>query len=141
MPDGVLYPALAAAVEYLITKVAFEQTRGLQPAERTTADILTLHLPSVKVKVSMLKLERRRGGKKVIDDRPHDLRDHGDLVAVLGDGDDLGVSELLHLGLGPPLHLDDVELEPRPRPDTAAGVTLVHVLHQDRRAAVVDVQT
>ena len=88
----------------------------------------------------MLKLERR-GGKKVIDDRPHDLRDHGDLVAVLGDGDDLGVPELLHLGLGPPLHLDDVELEPGPRPDTAAGVTLVHVLHQDRRAAVVDVQT
>ena len=140
MPDGVLYPALAAAVEYLITKVAFEQTRGLQPAERTTADILTLHLPSVKVKVSINVKVRK---KKVIDDRPHDLRDHGDLVAVLGDGDDLGVPELLHLGLGPPLHLDDVELEPgpRPRPDTAAGVTLVHVLHQDRRAAVMNIQT
>ena len=60
MPDGVLYPALAAAVEYLITKVAFEQTRGLQPAERTTADILTLHLPSVKGKVSYVKVRKKK---------------------------------------------------------------------------------
>ena len=49
MPDCVLYPALAAAVEDLITQVAFEQTRGLQPAERATADILTLQLPPVSM--------------------------------------------------------------------------------------------
>ena len=60
MSDGVLYSALAAAVEDLITKVALEQTRGLQPAERATADILTLQLPPVRVCFSASKRSIRR---------------------------------------------------------------------------------